>query len=64
MTFEDNIFLQLCSIIMLFFSVIIFVATFIPYFGYEEDMEREGVNPIWTRLILVLIILSSIRGAF
>jgi hypothetical protein len=58
--FQDNWMLQFVSGVMLGLAFIMFVTTFIPAFGYEKQIESPNLG----RVLMLLVMLGLLRGAF
>jgi hypothetical protein len=58
--FQNNVFLQVISLITLTMMLILLAATFIP--SLEFHLEEE--NPNLYRAFIVLLIMALLRGAF
>lgn len=57
---QNNLLCQLCGIVGLIIVVLVFLATLIPQLEFDHDVEHAQI----VRVILVLIILGLLRGAF
>jgi hypothetical protein len=59
--FQNNVFLQVISLVTLTMLLILLAAAFIPYIECEVCGEE---NPTVFRAFIVLLIMALLRGAF
>jgi len=57
---HDNAFLHLCAIISLFAVVLVLVATFVPQWKFDHEVDYPNA----ARAVMVVLILGLLRGAF